>query len=99
MLELPLIGPKVMIAPPIQTDDDDHGCDDDDPDDDRDASDGDYGENADNDSCARMAVGKSGCEGVEWKPLWSGRLLFLPQEKETWVPFFLKISFPCIDCQ
>ena len=30
MLELPLIGPKVMIAPPIQTDDDDHGCDDDD---------------------------------------------------------------------
>ena len=46
-----------------------------------------------------MVVGKSGCEGVEWKPLWSGRLLFLPQEKETWVPFFLKISFPCIDCQ
>ena len=33
MLELPLIGPKVMIAPPIQTDDDDR-------DDDRDASDG-----------------------------------------------------------
>ena len=54
MLELPLIGPKVMIAPPIQTDDDDHGCDDDDPDDDRDASDGDYGENADDDSCARI---------------------------------------------
>ena len=29
MLELPLIGPKVMIAPPIQSDDDD--VDDDDP--------------------------------------------------------------------
>ena len=38
MLELPLIGPKVMIAPPIQTDDDDDddgdGGDDDDDDDD-----------------------------------------------------------------
>ena len=33
MLELPLIGPKVMIAPPIQTDDD-HDDDDDDDDDD-----------------------------------------------------------------
>ena len=30
MLELPLIGPKVMIAPPIQTDDDDDDGDDDD---------------------------------------------------------------------
>ena len=28
MLELPLIGPKVMIAPPIQTGDDDGGGDD-----------------------------------------------------------------------
>ena len=58
---------------------------DDDRDDDRD---GDYGESDDDDSSARMAVGKSGCEGVEWKPLWSGRLLFLTQEKRNLGPIF-----------